>query len=74
MPGKWATKWQARFEVSKYKQMLHIGTSHTPNVKGAGSELVGAKQERGLGIAVESGMKTLSHCAMVVKLKGQRSW
>ncbi|CAM5152026.1 unnamed protein product [Natator depressus] len=63
----WATKWQMKFSVDKWK-VMHIG-KHNPNYtyKMMGSKLVVTTQKRDLGVIVDSSLKTSTQCAVAVK-------
>ena len=65
--GEWASKWQMRFNVSKCK-VMHAGAKK-PNFEYnlMGSELAVTKQERDLGVVVDSSMKMSTQCAATAK-------
>ncbi|CAM4470707.1 unnamed protein product [Lepidochelys olivacea] len=63
----WATKWQMKFYVDKYK-LMHIGKNnpnYTYNMMGA--NLATTNQEKDLGVIVDSSLKMSTHCAVAVK-------
>ncbi|CAM5134922.1 unnamed protein product [Natator depressus] len=65
--GDWATKWQMKFNVDKFK-VMHIG-KRNPNYTYTvmGSKLAVTTQERDLGVIVDSSLKSSTQCAAAVK-------
>ncbi|CAM5077649.1 unnamed protein product [Natator depressus] len=65
--GNWATKWQMKFNVDKFK-VTHIGKQN-PNYihKMMGSKSAVTTQERDLGVIVDSSLKTSTQCAAAIK-------
>ncbi|CAM5145241.1 unnamed protein product [Eretmochelys imbricata] len=63
----WATKWQMKFNVDKYK-VMHIGKNnpnYTYNMMWA--NLATSNQEKDLGVIVDSSLKTSMQCAAADK-------
>ncbi|CAM5132666.1 unnamed protein product [Eretmochelys imbricata] len=63
----WATKWQMKFNVDKYK-VMHIGKNN-PNYTYTmmGANLVTTNQERDLRVIMDSSLKMSMQCAAAVK-------